>query len=428
MDAIIYAVEINDRHGVGILVQRIFPNSDRVVSIRALDIYQGEHKLGSTALKIFHPNSDRGAALERVKIALDGKQIDRVLCIPYHVHEVLTALAIQDLCGASLCTYVMDDRNLLVRDIPDDLMEELLSKSNLCLGISPEMCAIYRAKYDGEMHFAPPVLPRELINTNIPELSPETLAAKTGAMIGNVWGSKWLELLRKTTSSTGINLDWYGNTGAEWNINARSQLQADGITEKGFLPTELEVAQVLRQYPYVVVPSGTLDERDDNPPTSWLSLPSRIPFILATSNTPIIVLGSANTAAARFVTRLGIGLTANYEPISFRQAVEQITRSDIQQQFRTRATEIAPLLANNHTDEWIWQSLAAGKAIDNRFDRLVPAQLDYSSALVQSFHAIRGYREELDRYQNNLPDLTTRSQQQLYRILKKIWARLKNRG
>jgi hypothetical protein len=409
VDVVIYAVEINDRHGVGILVQRIFPDSKNIISIRAIDIYGGEHTFGGVALQISHRDLDRAAGLEKVKQALAGYQIDRVLCIPYHSHEVLTALAIHELFGASICTYVMDDRNVLIHDIPDDLMTELLAKSNLCLGISPEMCDIYLAKYGVEMHFAPPVLPPELINPEIPQLSPYILQTQTGAMIGNVWSPTWLKLLRQTTKAAGINIDWYGNTGAEWNIRDRSQLQLDGITEKGFLPTEIEVAQVLRQYPYVIIASGTLDEHDDNSPNSWLSLPSRIPFIVASSNTPIIFVGNRDTAAARFIQRLGIGIVADYDVNSLRQAVDYITQPHIQQEFRARSAKLAPLFENRCTDEWIWKSLTLGKPIDGRFEKLVPDRLDYISALARSFTTIRGYRQltaELSQCQQQTQELT----------------------
>jgi hypothetical protein len=414
-DVLIYAVEINDRHGVGILVQRIFPNSDRMISIRALDVYQGEHKFGGTQLIISHRGLDRAEGIEKVRQILAGRKIDRVLCIPYNNDELLTALAIHQLCGASICTYVMDDRNVLVKSIPDDLMRELLSKSNLCLGISPEMCDIYRAKYGIKMYFAPPVLPQDLINTNIPSLSPESLRSKTGALIGNIWSPGWLEMLRQVMKAAKIELDWYGNTGAEWNIKARSQLQADGIIEKGFLHTELEVATALRQYPYVAIACGTLDERDEKPSTSWLSLPSRIPFIVASANTPMILLGNPNTAAARFVTRLGLGICVDYDSDSFRQAVDCITQPEIQQQFRARAAEVAPLLENRHTDEWIWRSLAVGKPIDDRFEQLLTQPLDYTQSLAQCFYAIRNYRDLQQLTEANSEQVTL-LQQQVYEL------------
>ena len=69
----------------------------------------------------------------------------------------------------------------------------------------------------------------------------------------------------------------------------------------------------LRQTPFVVLPSGTLDGFDDRRFIAQLSFPSRIPYILATSHSPILVLGSPATAAAHVVRRLGIGLSALYD-------------------------------------------------------------------------------------------------------------------
>ncbi len=383
-DVIINAVEINDRHGVGILVQRIFQDRSNIISIRALDLYGGEQSFGAIDYLVSSIGCSRSEIFAQLESRLAGHTIKRILCIPYHPEEIFMALSIQELFGAQICTYLMDDRNILVDGISDELMAELLDKSRLRLAISTEMCDIYTSKFGQQIFFAPPVISADLVDTEI-----STPLVTRGAIVGNIWSAQWLQQLRQMTKAAEVQLDWYGNSGADWNMGDRSQLIDDGITERGFLPTEAEVIAVLRTYPYVVIPSGTLDERDDNQATSWLSLPSRIPFILATSNTPAIVLGNRNTAAARFVERVGIGTVSDYDPASFQQAVSYITQPQVQQQCRQNATQIARLFVNRQMDEWIWQSLAVGKPIDNRFDLLSMGELDYLSALATCMTSYR---------------------------------------
>ncbi len=410
-DAIVNAVEINDRHGVGILLQRIFKDQSNTISIRALNLYGGDHSFGAFDYSLGAIGLSRAEILVAIEKVLAGHTVKRVLCIPYHPEEIFMALAIHELFGAQICTYLMDDQNILAPGIPDEIMAELLVKSTLRLAISSEMRDVYTVKYGQTIYFAPPVIPARLVDTEIPiAFATAAVAAvlaaesketpsiensyQTGAIIGNIWSPQWFQLLRTMTRESGVQLDWYGNSGADWNMGDRSQLIADGITERGFLPTETEVAAVLRSHPYVVVPSGTLDERDDNHATSLLSLPSRIPFVMATSNTPIIVLGSRNTAAARFVERFQIGTVADYDPVSFRTAVAYVTQPQTQLKMRQNAIRQVPHFVNEQMDEWIWQSLAAGQPIDRRFAEL-DANSNYTEAFTACLDLMKNYQAQI---------------------------------
>ena len=123
-------------------------------------------------------------------------------------------------------------------------------------------------------------------------------------MIGNVWSPKWVNWLRTTVRGAGFGLDWYGTR--QWYLTASdAELQADRITACGSLP-EGELSERLGNYPYMLVPTGTSDERDDRGEIGSLSLPSRIIFCVATSHTPVIVMGSENSPGARFVRRFAV--------------------------------------------------------------------------------------------------------------------------
>lgn len=432
VDVIINAVEINDRHGVGVLLQRIFKDRSRIFTIRALNLYgekctfgRYDHLLGEIGLS-------RAETFDRIQTALAEHTVDRVLCIPYHAEEIFAALAVHEIFGAKICTYLMDDQNVIKTSIPDELMAELLAKSALTLAISPEMRDVYMVKYQSPIYFVPPVIPAGLvIDPTAPAFSSEK-REPTGAIFGNIWSPQWLNLLRTMTRETGEKIDWYGNTGADWNFSDREQLSDDGIVERGFLPTEAEVVGVLRKYAYVVVPSGTLDHWDDNPAVSWLSLPSRIPFVLATANTPIIVLGNSSTAAARFVTRLGIGIVSDYDPVSFRTAVAYITQPLVQQQLRENAVKIASHLVNEQMDEWIWQSLELGKPIDDRFEALLTEPSDYATSFTTCLNLIRQKQAEIDRLKLKanpvaVPIDYLKQNSHRWPRLRRIWHRLKGK-
>src|SRR5262249_44145733 len=117
-----------------------------------------EHSLQARQLCLAHKWLSRPQSFERVLHALNGNTIGRVLCVPFHSDELITAIALKELFNAPLCTYIMDDNNICARGIPDELMREALAKSNLRLAISPEMRDAYENKYNLKFWVLPPVV------------------------------------------------------------------------------------------------------------------------------------------------------------------------------------------------------------------------------------------------------------------------------
>ena len=116
---------------------------------------------------------------------------------PYYPDDVLSSIAIKDLFNVPLCTYIMDDQNVSSNSIPDELLKELLEKSDLRFAISPELCDAYEKKFKVKFWFVPPVVEKEFVRCQS-EVSAENQhhGAKRGIMIGNIWSQRWLDRLR----------------------------------------------------------------------------------------------------------------------------------------------------------------------------------------------------------------------------------------
>jgi FkbM family methyltransferase len=177
-------------------------------------------------------------------------------------------------------------------------------------------------------------------------------------------------MLWRTVHGAGAGLDWYGNSTYEWLRDSPDALRRKGITPRGLLAAGPLVAR-LRTHPYVVVPAGTLDDRDDRHDLG-LSLPGRIIFAMATANTPVIVLGSPRTSAARFVERFQIGAVCDYDPAAFRRAVEHLCQPDVQLRLRENAARVARGFSDAGITGWVWSSLERGEPDDSRFEDLMP--------------------------------------------------------
>jgi glutamate-1-semialdehyde 2,1-aminomutase len=100
--------------------------------------------------------------------------------------------------------------------------------------------------------------------------------------------------------------------------------------------------------------------------------PSRIPFLAAVANLPLIVLGHPETAAGHFVKRFQIGLICPYDPAALQNAAASICDPDNQWFFRRNAAEKSSALVLDDPGQWLWSSLEMGAPIDDRFERLMP--------------------------------------------------------
>jgi FkbM family methyltransferase len=370
VDVIVTYNEVNTRHGTGVLLRKIFSDCHDLTSIRSVNTYGGEHVLGTASLCLPRTGLSRREVYELLIWWFGTHTVRRVLCVPYGRDDAVVALAVSELFGAPLATWIMDDQNIDAQGIPDELMEELLTKSRLRLAISAEMRVAYEAKYRLKFWLLPPVVSSSLLCTTPP--LEQTADPSRGILVGNVWGQRWLDLLRRAVKDADVKIDWYCNSGTApgWLKFEPGALTQDGIALHDPLP-EPVLVEVLRKHAFAVVPSGTLDASDDNHTVARLSLPTRIPFIVA-SSTPIVVLGSPRTAVARFVTRYGLGAVAGYTGDALRHAVALVTAPERQDAIRRNATAMAEGFKGDGIAEWIWASLGEGKPLDSRFEQLLP--------------------------------------------------------
>ncbi|HVJ58148.1 MAG TPA: FkbM family methyltransferase [Terrimicrobiaceae bacterium] len=389
IDVVITPNEITPLHGTGVLISRIFGEKEQIFSLRSRNDY-GEHSFGTVNVCLTHSGLSRSEAYSNVVQSLSGRTPQRALCVPFFSDDALSALAVRQTYGVPLCTYIMDDNNVASRGISDDLMTELLENSTLRLAISSELREAYEEKYHLKFWLLPPVVDPKAIAATANDPKREFRDAKRGILIGNIWSRTWLSALRATMRNSGLRVDWYGKL-QEWLKVSVEELSEDGIDARGFI-AESELASLCRSYPYALIPSGTLDHREDHPAVARFSLPSRMPFILAACNTPMIVLGSSATAAARFVERLEVGIAASYDARAFQEAVEIV--SSRQQEFRERAVKLAERFSARNVASWIWKSLALGQACDSRFEGVMPRMESDRVSFLES-PAPKGIRRDL---------------------------------
>jgi len=356
VDLFITATEINDRHGVGILLGRYFPDNSEAVSLRSRSQYNGVEPFGRLHWELQSCFLTLEETEARLRQMLIDQRIGRILTVPYYREDFIHAVLAKRITGAPLCVFVMDDQNIFTHEVPDRWVSELLNCADLRLGISPELCEAYRLKFGRELHVMPPVLapgPEALPNHWIRGKD----TPFTCAMIGNVWKKAQFERLRTAIREAGIRVHWFGNgVYANWLEADQEALHKDGIDAMGFIE-EATLSSLLSSYPLVLVPSGTLDNEDDNPSFSRLSLPSRILFLATRANVPILVVGHGESAAGRFVRRLRIGNCCGYSAASLWEGIRLLTDKARHPKLCRNLRSYAPLLMHPEPGTWIWNSL-----------------------------------------------------------------------
>lgn len=365
IDIFITADEVTQKHGTGVLLKRIFKDEESILAIRSENHYGGEQHFGISNICLPTVGLSRQEIFFRIAKLLKSCVIRRVLCIPYSQEQLRLAITIKEIFEVPICTWIMDDQNITVGAIPDELMREFLAKSALRLATHPELRNAYEEKYNLKFWILPAVAPEQLI-LKTSQVPTQTLTS--GILVGSMWSKRWLTLLMEAVQGAGERLDWYGQLQPFYEISQDSLAEA-GITVKGLVP-ETQLIQFLRTAPYVVVPTGVLDEEEDRIDLGQLSLPGRILFAMATANTPVVILGSEKTSAAHFVRRFGIGTVSSYTAKGFRSAVEYVSDPENQASMRRKAAAVASRFSSEGVDQWLWQSLELGKPADPRFEDL----------------------------------------------------------
>src|SRR5688572_7193768 len=94
-DLLVTAVEINDRHGVGILLQRMFPDASEFVCLRSASLYSGADSFGSVTHELRSKYLTISETREQLKRILAPYRIRRIICVPYYREDFVHAVMAQ---------------------------------------------------------------------------------------------------------------------------------------------------------------------------------------------------------------------------------------------------------------------------------------------------------------------------------------------
>jgi len=369
IDVMVTPGELNDLHGTGFLVKRVFAGQKGFVALRVRDDYGGVHDFGDEARLIPLHGARRPEVYAAALAAVGGRSVRTVYSVPYTTEDVTLAMAVSDVSGAPLCLWEMDDQCIAHPKIPRPLMREFLGKCRLRLATHTELRDAYEEAFGLAFGVLPAVVPAALVR-EAPR--PEVALRQNGALLGSVWSRQWLNQLAGVLQGGRERLEWYGNHQARWLGLSPDDLAAMPIEPHGVVK-EPALAEKLATHPFAVVPTSELKgDVSEVEGIAALSLPGRILFAVASAHTPILIVGSERTPAAAFVRRHAIGEVVSYQPAAFAAAAARLRRPEVQAKARENARRLAPSLSDAGVAAWLRQSIAAGAPHDDRFERLFP--------------------------------------------------------
>ncbi len=363
VDILVSCNEVNERHGTGILIKRMFADAGAVVSVRANDHYGGDQQWGRVQAVAPAMAQDR-ASLTRWAIQLTQHyRIGRIFCVPYGERELQLAIALRDATQAPFCLYIMDDHNALENGISDAVMREAIDKSSVRLAISSDLRDYYELKYSTRFWIAPPTIMHRQTRVGDPKPG-------TAVVVGNIWGKSWLDRLRETIRGSGLAVTWYcNNPNAPWLGDSLDDLGRDGITMLPAIP-EAELADQLGNFEVALLPSSPTIAGAENSGVAGLSLPSRVPFILGASSIPVIVLGDPKTCASRFVSYFGVGCGSSYSAAGISAALNMLRSVEWREGHANRLQSLRQALDCADVPNWFRTTIDNNRPINMQFESL----------------------------------------------------------
>ncbi len=371
IDLLVSHNEINNSHGTGILLQRLFAAAPNLITLRPRSSYDGKDLIGFANLWLCQRPLSRLQLHRLFAFLLSGLTVRSVTCVPYEDIDLRAALAIAEILDAPLVVYVMDDNTLIGRGIDPQTMQRAVDRARLRLVISTEMREAYEARFRQRFHVLPPLVSDYLIGR---AGAVDRQGDHTAVIVGNIWRQRWLDNLARVISEAQLPVRWYANmTSAPWIRVDEAALAAQGIVVEPPLP-EAALVEAVATAPFCVVPTTDGDDEPGALAIARFSLPSRIPLLLASCHMPMLVVGDPDSAAARFVRRFDLGLSCGYAPAELRRCIAQLVDPQCQARFRANARTLASRFSDAGMFDWFIASLAQGSAVDRRFDSFLATQ------------------------------------------------------
>jgi glycosyltransferase involved in cell wall biosynthesis len=167
---IVSSFEINDKYKQGDILKRAFSGYPNLIHVRLKDAYDGKSIGAITALL----PREQLAQVDFSQLLLRST-VSKIVCIPTDSAVIEAALVLKYITKAPLCLWYMNHGDTADSyDLDESLERELLSVSDLVIGMNEGFCRDLKAKANSEILFFPypiQISPAgdEIFSSNLPD-------------------------------------------------------------------------------------------------------------------------------------------------------------------------------------------------------------------------------------------------------------------
>lgn len=355
----------NASHGAGILLCNIL-DPQTCINIRRDDVFLNYGEGPFPYYRIDLTENSRSVICSWLLKIFNEQNIRRIIYISTccgNGNDLFSIVA-KSIFDVPLLVWVMDD-NLRVEH---QIAKELFTIADIVFVISPEMRDFYEGKFQRKFYILPPTVKSSLIASYAESDISRNLANKTCVLIGNIWHADWLVKLCRTISKSDWTIHWYSPPVKLSEVLFHTMTD-HGIVVKGYLPQK-ELAECVATYPFAIISVGSGNQDNSGRGVTYFSLSSRVPFLMATTHTPLLVMGSKRGCVANFVRNFGIGVSVDYDQEEFLAATAKLTEKSFYTQCVTNAATHAKSFSDEGLAAWMWKSCEKREPIDDRFEKL----------------------------------------------------------
>ncbi|HEY0790897.1 MAG TPA: FkbM family methyltransferase [Chthoniobacterales bacterium] len=319
---------------------------------------------------------DRAAGYREVARCLEAWEFSRILCLPGCEDDLRIAVAAADISGKPLALYLVDklpERSTLGLNA---VLAETLQKARVCFALTEGIRAHYQKQFPKRIWLVPPVLPSSQAP---PRGSREIAKPLKGVFLGHPGAVETFRCIRQMLSPEALQLTWLNGSGRQ--ANDPEQI-GDWQIARVVSASAALVADTCQGSDFLLVAGTTLDETSTGGRTNADVLWAIVEALVA-SGRPILLVERSETAASRSVQEGGLGATW-YLQGNLEQKLAEI----VSDPFRHRTLETAGQFASRFTGaelvKFIWDSLALGRGVDDRYEKLFSGVQDRLTPYVEA--------------------------------------------
>jgi FkbM family methyltransferase len=319
----------------------------------------------------------RTEAYLEVARCLKEWEFSRILCLPGSEDDLRIAVAAADISGKPLALYLVDRLPESSKPALNGLLAESFQKARICFALTENIRAYYQKKFPKKIWLAPPVLPAEPILRG-PGKATEPLK---GVFLGSPASVEVFKRIRQTLSPQKLQLTWLDDSDSLAAPTVQAQIQDLQVARITSGSAQL-ISETYQGADFILVAGTTLEDalsgHRGNPEVLWEVLEA-----LAATGLPVMLVEHSETAASHALQKSGLG-TIWYLKDDLEQKLGEITSDSFRQQIHEKARQLAFQFSGTELVKFVWDSLALGHGVDDRYEKIFEGVKDRLTPYVEA--------------------------------------------